>query len=50
MQLEYSVKGESNKETILFVHCAGANAWCGHISNLDEPDEFNQILTELLAG
>jgi len=26
MQLEYFIKGESNKETILFVHGAGANA------------------------
>ena len=26
MQLEYFVNGESNKETILFVHGAGANA------------------------
>jgi pimeloyl-ACP methyl ester carboxylesterase len=26
MQLEYIIKGESNKETILFVHGAGANA------------------------
>lgn len=28
MKLEYFIKGESNKETILFVHGAGANAWC----------------------
>ena len=26
MQLEYFISGESNKETILFVHGAGANA------------------------
>ena len=49
MQLEYFIKGESNKETILFVHGAGANA-SQFEKQLESFSESYQVVSLSLRG
>jgi pimeloyl-ACP methyl ester carboxylesterase len=44
--LKTTLEAMSKNKKAKVVQLKGA----GHIANLDKPDEFNQILRELLAG